>query len=404
MKFAEKKIIAKNNFIRNSPSMLKNVFGTTEVTPFWIADMDFSIAAHIQKELQRLVERNQYAYESNSSGVYNAISAWFQRRHNLLLNVNRFVQVPGVLAGIALLIRELSEKGQGVLIQTPAYHQFAKVISSAGRKVVKNPLQIVNGSYEVDFNDLEKKLSADDVKLMVFCNPHNPVGRVWREHEIHQIQTLAEKHGVTIISDEIHADIIYSDHKFTSLMTKGAKKHVALIGSPAKTFGMQSISNGYIYSENHEIFNTMSKLTQSLYIDHGNALTTFATIAAFEKGDDWLDGLLQYLQGNIALIASFLSEQLPSVTMTPVEGTYQVWLGFSALGYSNDGLVKLFGDAGFGVSPGTWFGDDYGQFARMNIAAPKADIEDAFMRLKAAILLANGQYNGCSGRSSTGCC
>ncbi len=404
MKFTEKKVAAKNSFIRNSSSMLKNVFGTTEVTPFWIADMDFTIAKPIQQELQRLVERNQFAYENDSATVFNAISGWFKRRHNLTLSSNQFVQVPGVLAGIALLIRELSQDGEGVLIQTPAYHQFAKVISGAGRDVVKSPLQLVNGRYEVDYSDLEEKLSADNVTLMILCNPHNPVGRVWREHEIRQIQTLAEKHGVTIISDEIHADIIYSGHKFTSLMATGAEKHVALIGSPAKTFGMQSISNGYIYSENQEIFDTMSKLSQSLYIDHGNAFTTFATIAAFDQGGEWLDGFLQQMQETVEWIASFLAEKLPNVTMTPVEGTYQVWLDFSKLGYSNDGLVKLFGDAGFGVSPGTWFGENHGQFARMNFAAPKADVESAFLRLQAAISSASGQYNGCGGSASKSCC
>ncbi|WP_085299582.1 MalY/PatB family protein [Cognaticolwellia mytili] len=404
MKFEEKKSAAQNSFIRNSQSMLKNIFGTTDVTPFWIADMDFTIAEPIQKELQRLVERNQYAYESDTCGVFEAITNWYQRRHNLTLNVEHFVQVPGVLAGIALLIRELTEKGDGVLIQTPAYHQFSKVISSAGREVVKSPLQLVNGNYEVDYDDLAQKLSAEHVKVMILCNPHNPVGRVLRKSEVEKIQAIAEKYDVTIISDEIHADIIHSGNRFNSLMASGANKHVAMIGSPAKTFGMQSISNGYIYTENQEIFDTMRNLTRSLYLDHGNALTTFATIAAFNHGDSWLDELLQYLQESISWITLFLSEQLPSVTMTPVEGTYQIWLDFSGLGFSNNGLITLFADAGFALSPGSWFDDDAGQFARMNIAAPKVDIENAFKRLKETILSSTGQYSACSGASSSGGC
>lgn len=404
MKFEQKNTNAKNHFIRNSPTLLKSVFGTAEVSPFWIADMDFSIAEPIQQELQRLVERNQYAYESNSASVFNAITDWFQRRHNLSLSIDNFVQVPGVLAGIALLIRELTEQGDGVLIQTPAYHQFSKVISTAGRKVIESPLQLVHGNYQVDFDDLAQKLSAEHVKVMILCNPHNPIGRVWRESEINQIQIIAEEHGVTIISDEIHADIIYTGSRFNSLMAQGAKQHVAMIGSPAKTFGMQSISNGYIYTENQTILEAMRDLTQSLYIDHGNALTTAATIAAFNHGERWLDELLQYLAASIDWIKSFLLEQLPQVTMTPAEGTYQIWLDFSALGFSNDGLIKLFADAGFGAAPGGWFGDNLDQFTRMNIAAPKADIENAFTKLKAAISAESGQYNGCSGSTSKGCC
>ena len=221
-----------NNFIRNSDSMLTGIFGTSEVTPLWVADMDFKVAQPITDELQRLVSRQQYAYEFNSQGVFAAISLWYQRRHNLTLAADNFVQVTGVLTGIALLIRELSDKGDGVVIQTPAYHQFAKVISTAGRDVIKTELVNNAGSYEMDLVDLEAKLTPDNVKVMILCNPHNPVGRVWRREELQQLLALADKHNVTIISDEIHADIIYANQQFTSLMALASEKHVALIGSP----------------------------------------------------------------------------------------------------------------------------------------------------------------------------
>ena len=373
---------SQNSFIRNSESMLQGIFGTTDVTPFWVADMDFKVAPPVQAELRRLAERGQFAYEFNSAGVFAAVSGWFKRRHNLNLDTGNFVQVTGVLTAAALLIRELTDEGDSVLMQTPAYHQFSKVISSAGRNIVTSPLKIDDGRYVMDFSDLEAKLSALDVKVMILCNPHNPVGRVWTADELKTLTDMANKHGVVIISDEIHADIIYSGHSFSSLMVVDPANHVSLIGSPSKTFGMQSISNGYIYTQHSELLETMRAVSSSMYLDHGNAFTTFATIAAFNQGDGWVDGLLEYLQCNIDWISQFLKTSLPEVKMFPVEGTYQVWLDFSATGLSGEALVKTLGEAGFGASPGSWFGSEASGFARMNFAAPKGDIEAAFRRLK----------------------
>lgn len=409
MNFDKKRSVTKNSFVRNSEAMLNGIFGTTDVTPFWVADMDFPVANPIKEELQRLVDRGQFAYEFNSKGVFTAISDWYQRRHDLSLNVDNFVQVTGVLTGIALLIRELTDEGDSVLIQTPAYHQFSKVISTANRNVLKSPLKIVNNNYQMDFEDMEQKMTASEVKVMILCNPHNPVGRVWRKEELEQVVQLANKHHVTIISDEIHSDIIYSGHKFTSLMTIDANKHVALIGSPSKTFGMQSISNGYLYTENTKLLANMKAFAESLYIDHGNAFTTFATIAAFEKGEAWLDAFLVYMQGNIDWINDFLWSELPQVKMFPVEGTYQVWFDFSATGLAGDELTKVFGKAGFGASPGSWFDGDAKHFARMSFASPRSEIKQAFERLKdvleqTAVPVSGNNKCESNKATSAGCC
>lgn len=385
MNFDQKPTGHSDHFIRHSPEMLNGIFGTTEVKPFWVADMDFAVAEPIRAELQRLVDRGQFAYEFNSKGVFNAISDWYQRRHQLNLTPDNFVQVPGVLTGLSLLVRELTELGDSVLIQTPAYHQFAKVVRSAGRNLVQSPLQRVDGQYRMDFDDLDNKLSKSDVKLMVLCNPHNPVGRVWQPQELEQLLQLANRHQVTLISDEIHADIIYRGHKFTSLMALDADNHIALLGSPAKTFGMQSISNGYIYTANSELFTRMSDLADAMYLNHGNALTTFATIAAYQQAEPWLDALLSYLETSRDWITDFITAQMPYITAYPVEGTYQIWLNFSATGLSGEALIKALADAGFGASPGTWFDSEAGAFARMNFAAPKAEIESAFARLKTVL-------------------
>ncbi|MTI09928.1 MalY/PatB family protein [Curvivirga aplysinae] len=393
-----------NKFIKNSPSMLNNIFGTEDVTPMWVADMDFVIANPIKEELLRLANRAQFAYEFDSESVFNAISKWFKKRHALELKTENFTQVSGVLTGIALLIRELTQEGEGILIQSPAYHQFAKVIQTANRKLVKSPLEIVDGNYQMNIEDIENKLSAPDINLMILCNPHNPVGRVWKKDELIELTEIANKHNVTIISDEIHADIIYEGHTFTSLMQIDPEHHISLIGSPSKTFGLQSISNGYIYTENQNLHQRVKAASSSMYLDHGNAFTTFATIAAYEHGEEWLDQLIEYLSGNLSWIKNFLSTELPEVKASPVEGTYQIWLDFNDLNLEGDRLIEVFGTAGFGASPGTWFDSNATSFARVNFAIPLSEIQKTFIALKQTLADINTHASSTNGASKKQAC
>ena len=375
-----------DTFARHSPLFLDRMFGTTDVTPMWIADMDFTVADPIRDVVRTIADRGQFAYELNSEGIFAAISSWHQRRHGLTLNPEHFVAFPGVLTAIAFLIRELTEEGDGVLIQVPVYHHFAAMIDAAGREVVKNLLVNTDGVYTMDFADLESKLAPESVKVMILCNPHNPVGRVWRNEELRRVVEIADKHNVTVISDEVHADIIHGDHTFNSLSTQDNGRHVSVLGSPSKTFGLQSISNGYIYTENSELRARMKHLEESMYLGHGNAFTTYATIAAYEKGDAWVDELLVYLQGTIDWVADYLETELPTISMSPVEGTYQIWLDCRKTGLEGDELTAKMAEAGFGGSPGSRFHEDATRFIRINIAAPRADIQNAFRRFKAVLV------------------
>lgn len=375
-----------NKFIRHSPHMLKQLFGADDVMPFWVADMDFVVAEPITQELKRIADRGVYAYEFDAENVYRAIANWYQARHALSLNTPSLVQVPGVLAGIALLIRELTQPEDGIIIQTPVYHQFFKIIKTANRKMISNPLQITEGRYAMDFVDLENKLKPGQVKAMILCNPHNPVGRVWRPDELKQLVELADQYDVTIISDEIHSDIVYSGHAFNSMMSIAPGRHIALLGS-AKTFGMQSIANGYIYTENEALLEKIKAVVDAMYLSHGNAFTTFGTIAAFKHGGLWLDELLAYLEKTIAWVDDYLHAELPMVKMFPVEGTYQVWLDFRETGWSEKELNQLLVEkAKLGLTPGSWFGKEGRLFMRMNIASPLSKIQQAFKQLKEAIV------------------
>ncbi|CAM1344169.1 MalY/PatB family protein [Tenacibaculum amylolyticum] len=375
-----------HKFVKENPKMLNHLFGTTDVMPLWIADMDFKIASEITEELHRLVNRGIYAYEFDSKSVFNSITSWNKNRHNLELNSRAFIQVTGVLTGISLLIRELTKEEDGILIQTPVYHQFEQIIKTANRKVVKNPLKIVNGNYEMDFEDLEEKLKTKSVQIIILCNPHNPVGRVWNKQEINQLIHLADKHGVTIISDEIHSDIIYGTTQFNSIASFDQTKHITVLGSPAKTFGMQSISNGYLYIQDETIFKQIKHIAEAMYLNHGNAFTTFATIAAYTKGETWVNELIAYLEETLDWITQFMKKDLPQIKWFSPQGTYQIWMDFSELQLTNDQLNELlFKKAKLGLTPGGWFGKEFLQFMRMNIASPKAKIQQAFQQLKEVI-------------------
>ena len=375
-----------NAFIKSKPQMLMNMYNTTDVFPYWVADMDFQIAEPITQELNRLVGRGVYSYEFHEQAVFEALSKWYAKRHGLNLSADKFVQVPGVLSGIALLLRQFTNEGDGVLIHTPAYHQFSNLVNKAGREVVKSPLVSDGQSYQIDFEGMEQQIVDHQVKTMIFCNPHNPTGRVWTAQEIEQVVEFAKRHDVLVISDEIHSDIIFEGHTFTSLTSFDYDKVITLIGSPAKTFGMHSISNGYVYTNNEALFEAFKANAAAMYLDHGNALTTFATIAAFEKGEEWLDGMLVYLQETVKWITEFAEKRIPQLKVFQPQGTYQVWFDFSALGFSKEKLKNtVFEQAGMGLTPGGWFGAESYHFMRMNIATSRDNIEKSFEALVNAI-------------------
>ena len=376
-----------NNFAKSNDNYLKGMFGATDLMPLWLADMNFEIAKPIQDALQKLVTRNIYAYEFNTGDVFKAISDWNLKRHQLELNPKSFVQVSGVLTGIGVLIRELTEKGDNVLVQTPVYHQFFKLIESANRKVVSNKLKIVDGHYQMDFENLEHQLKSLHIKVILLCNPHNPIGRVWTKEELQKLVDLANIYNVTIISDEIHSDIVYSKSQFNSIASlPDSENHITVIGSPAKTFGMQSISNGYLYIPNEHMHKQVKHTIGSLYLDHGSIHSANATIAAYTEGEEWLKDLLVYLEKTMDWVEDFVKNELPEVTLFKPEGTYQAWLDFSPLKLSDAALKHLVvNQAKLALTPGDWFDASHTQFMRVSVASPLSVIQQAFHQLKKAV-------------------
>lgn len=375
-----------DKFIKHDSNMLNQVYGTDKVKPYWIADMDFPIASPISQAMQELVNRESYSYEYDSKTVFNAISAWNKDRHNLDLNPEHFIQVPGVLSAIALLIRDFTNEGDGVLIQTPVYHQFRRLIESAGRKVVNNTLTIENDHYVIDFKEFEAQLKSGNVKMVLLCNPHNPVGRVWTTTELQQLVAIAKKYNTLIISDEVHADIIFEGSTFTSMASLDYDNSLTIIGSPAKNFGLNSISNGYIYSDNKKLREKIKATSTSMSLDHGNAFSTYATIAAYKHGKEWFDLFLAYTQNTRNWIIAFMANELPQVKTFAPEGTNQIWFDFTGLGLEPEQLKFLLThQAKLALTPGTWFGETDENYYRMNFASPLEQIQSSFELLKLSI-------------------
>ncbi|WP_045496715.1 MalY/PatB family protein [Vibrio hyugaensis] len=376
----------KDKFIKHDSQMLNQVYGTDQVVPYWIADMGFPIASPISQVMQQLVSRETFSYEFDSKTVFQSISDWNKELHGLELNSDNFVQVPGVLSAIALLIREFTKEGEGVLIQTPVYHQFRRLIESAGRTVVGNTMKIENEHYVMDFELLETQLKSGEVQMILLCNPHNPVGRVWTKAELERMVTLAQKYKVMIISDEVHADIVFDDATFTSMTSLSYENSLTIIGSPAKNFGLNSISNGYIYSDNQALRDKIKAVSASLSIDHGNAFTTYATIAAYQHGKEWFEGFHAYTQNNRNWIIEFIERNLPQVKAFLPQGTNQIWFDFSGLELEASALKSLLTEeAQMALTPGTWFGEPDENYYRMNFACALEQIKTSFELLKAAL-------------------
>jgi len=375
-----------DKFIKHDSAMLQQIYATTEVTPYWIADMDFPVASPITQAMQQLVNRESYSYEFDSKTVFESIATWNKTRHNLELNPEHFVQVPGVLSAIALLILEFTHEGDGVLIQTPVYHQFRRLIESSGRKALNNPLKIESDRYVIDFEHFENQLKSGKVKMVLLCNPHNPVGRVWTKAELQQLVVIAKKYDTLIISDEIHADIIFTDSTFTSMASLDYDNSLTLIGSPAKNFGLNSISNGYIYSDNQNLRNKIKATASSMSLDHGNAFTTYATIAAYQQGKAWFDAFLAYTENTRNWIVEFMANELPQVKTFVPEGSNQIWFDFTGLGLTPEQLKTLLTEqAKLALTPGTWFGEPDENYYRMNFASPLTQIQSSFELLLSSI-------------------
>lgn len=352
--------------------------------PLWVADMDFATAPCVEKEIQKRAAHPIFGYTNAIPEVFERISWWQEIRHGYTIEKEDISFYSGVVSAIGIAIRALTKPGDGVLIQEPVYYPFRREIEANHRKLFNNILvnEKNDGYYTIDFPDLEKKLSNPEVKLMILCSPHNPVGRVWKQTEIEKVATLCLENGVILVSDEIHSDLILGDAYFTSVGTleQTLRDNSIILNSVSKTFNLAGLAMSYSAISNPEIKSSIDKeISLFHYIPHTFGLT--GTFAAYqEDGALWVDALCKYLTENMLFVSDYLKKYAPKTKFTPSEGTYLGWIDCRDYSTDQDLLEKTFIQAGVLMDPGYFFGESGSGFMRINCASPKSVLEEGLKR------------------------
>jgi cystathionine beta-lyase len=360
----------------------EKLFGNKDILPLWVADMDFESPPAVQAALQQRVSKGIYGYTIKSETYTNAIVQWFKRRHEWDIKPQWITDSPGIVTSLSLAVELYSEPGSSVIVQSPVYYPFYDVIRMNNREVAINPLLIRNGRYEMDYAQLEQ-LMINGSKLLLLCSPHNPGGRVWDRDELLQLGALCIKYGVTVVSDEIHCDLILPGHKhtpFASLSEEIADITLTCLAA-TKTFNLPGLQTSYIVASNSDIKRKFDYRLKTLSLHMAHYLSQDAVQAAYETGDEWLDELLVYIEGNVQLTISYLEQHLPDVKPMRPDGTYMIWLDCRGLGLTVSGLKELmFHKAGVAFSEGSVFGIEGEGWLRINLACPRAYLQTALER------------------------
>ncbi len=384
------KAIDRNPFptMKLNPTMLGEHFGNADALPLWVADMDFAAPEAVQNVLRQRADHGIYGYEYKPGTFDAAFVAWYATRQNWQIAPETVEQTPGVLSAIAVLIDQHTNEGDGVILQPPVFFEFGTVLNANQRKRVKNRLKRVGNTYKIDFDDLAKKAADPNNKVMILCNPHNPIGRVWTRNELARVGEICLENDVLLISDEIHGDIVYPPHTFTPLATVSdeiARNSVTVL-SPAKTFNIAGMIDAMAVIADPERRERFHDFAHRFQINKTNVFALAAMESAYREGGPWLDALLVYLNENIAFIRSFLAERVPSVALVEPQGTYLVWLDFTELEMGAKDLHRfIVQDAGLAISAGHWFGREGAGYARMNIATPRDNLRAALEQLESAL-------------------
>lgn len=353
--------------------------------PMWVADMDFMVAPKIQEAILKRANHPVYGYTIVPDELFESYINWWDRRYDFKMSREDMAYSMGVMPSISSMIRCLTDEGDEILIQTPVYHVFFYVIEDNNRKVLENELIYENGEYRIDFDDLDEKLSK--VKLMILCNPHNPIGKIWSRKELDQIESLCKKHNVILISDEIHCDLTDPGIRYNPCR---AEDNVITCLSPSKSFNVAGFQSSIIHCTNSEI---LDKVKSQMHIDNSdscNVFAPYAVTAAYNESEDWLEELKEILFKNKQTVKEYLENELPIVKMVDCNATYLLWLDCSGLNVSSKVLSEfLRQNQGLFLSAGIDFGRNGDGFLRMNIACPEELLKDGLSRLKAGIIALN---------------
>lgn len=376
-------------------SKLTNRFNTNSLKwdvndnelPMWVADMDFETAPEIREAIRKKVDFGIYGYTIIPDEYYLSISNWWERRHNFKIEKEWILFCTGVVPAISSIVRKMTREGDNVLVQAPVYNIFYNSIVNNNRKVLSSDLCFDGKEYSIDFEDLERKLSDPATTLMILCNPHNPIGKVWSKETLKKIGELCIKYSVLVVSDEIHCDLTYGNSyiPFASISPEIAQNSITCI-APTKTFNLAGVQASNIIVLNDEIRKMVNRGINTDEVAEPNAFAIEATIAAFTKGEPWLNELIEYLAENKRVVQEFIYNELPSLNIIHSDATYLLWIDCSSITKDSLDFCKFIRkETGLYVSSGHVYGSNGGHFIRMNIASQRERVEDGLSRLKVGV-------------------
>ncbi len=356
---------------------------TEGVLPMWVADMDFRTAPAIIDALQKRVAHGIFGYTRVPDAYYDAVTSWFSRRHGWDIDREWIIYTSGVVPAVSAVIKALTVPGDKVIVQTPVYNCFFSSIRNNGCEIVSNPLRRTADTYEMDFAALERCAADPRAKVMLLCNPHNPAGRVWTPDELTRLGNICLRNGVTVVSDEIHCELVYQGVKYTpfaSLSDAFLHRSVTCV-SPSKAFNIAGLQIANIVAFDNDMRSRIDKAININEVCDVNPFGVAATIAAYNEGEEWLNQLVDYLHGNYEAMAEFCRRELPEFPITRLEGTYLVWMDCSSLGMPSDALEHaLLEDARLWLNAGTMYGAEGEGYMRWNIACPRSVMLDGLNR------------------------
>ena len=364
---------------------LNMIYGRDDLISLWVADMDFPVAPAIMEALQKRLDHGIFGYNLRLPVFYDTVLNWVEKQYGYKADGDWMLSTPGVMPAVSLAVTVLTEPGDGVLIQTPVYRPFHNAALDQGRVLLTSPLLLRDGRYEIDFDDLESKLKG--AKLFILCSPHNPVGRLWSEAELRKMGQLCRQHGVTVISDEIHADLVFDGAKAVSIAALDDFADITICCmSAAKSFNLAGLATSVVLVKNPSLRQPLASAIEEYHLFMGNSFGIEATIAAYRDSEVWLQALLTYLEGNRAFLLDAFESELPQLKMLKPEACYLAWIDFRDLGLSDKAIADLLvNKARLALDPGLKFGDEGAGFQRLNFGCPRSVLAEAVDRLKKAI-------------------
>jgi cystathionine beta-lyase len=359
-----------------------------DVLPLWVADMDFKAPEGVLKALKDRVEHGILGYTKPGDSYYEAVVNWMMRRHDWRIKREWIVITPGIVPALNFIVQAFTKVGDSVLVQRPVYNPFMEAVVNNGRKLVNSPLVLKNDRYEIDFEDVEKAIVENNVKLFILCSPHNPVGRVWNRDELITLGDICLKYNVFVVVDEIHHDLVFKGNKhipFASLGEEYSKKCITCT-APSKTFNLAGLQLSNVIIENQEILQKLNSYLEGMALTMGNIFGIIGFEAAYNTGEEWLEELMDYIEDNKKMVQEFMAEKFPVIRVIDSEATYLLWVDFRGLGMRQEELNHfLLHEAKLWLNDGRIYGEEGDGFERINIACPRSLLEKGLKQLEEAL-------------------